>query len=825
MNAAAQPGRGRGTRVLLHVLAGLSGAVVLALEFTLFRGFAPVYGSSSYVIATVIAVVLVALALGYWWGGRLGQRAQDLRPLAWIWLGAAAWLAQAGPLASSTGWGLTPLFHPTWDQLGGSLPMAFWGSLASALLVAGPPSVALGMTSPYLIAWQARREGAGRATGSIYAAGTVGSLVATWLVPMVLLQVWGTWFTLFVLVGILIGMGLLLHVVGRRSDGEARSAPGPEALAQEGEPAPAETVGGIWWIAGITGLVVTVIEMGAIRFMAPWFGQSNVIWANVIGVILFAMAIGSWVGGRIAGRGLGFLAAMLLVSAAWLLAAIAFGPGLLDVLAPSEVGSTAMLTVTFSGSLLAGVVGFGPIIFCLSMAPAFLVQAGSLGDAGKAGKAAGVVLGASTLGGLIGILLTPTLGVPLLGSRTLMLLMAALLALVATALISRRGSQALRSPGGHALRLLPGILLGGLAGMLIVLTASKALRTHPGQLEELESGYQVVRVVEGDELIYLPGRHPYLRSPYGRAPMRFLRHDEDPETYQSVWIRPADEAARIELHNAETKRFESQPWPSDPSDDFLTGGRYFESMALGTWMIPQEGSRRIRVLVIGYAGGTIHRIMRRIRPPGSILDVTGIEIDPAVVEIADRWLGHAELRKAVAESDDELRLITGEDARTVVNALPPNERFDLVLVDAYARTNYLPFQLATREFFERIRARLTPRGWIGVNVLGGGARSPVTNSVARTMSVVFPGTWITPNNGYPGNVTLWSPAYGDEGPRLRWALLAPRMIRRVAFDLERLTVRFDVNGPEADGTVVFVDDHAPSDKLADEEFGLWSLWR
>ena len=43
-------------------------------------------------------------------------------------------------------------------------------------------------------------------------------------------------------------------------------------------------------------------EIAAQRLMAPFFGSSTVIWANTIAIVLLALSVGYWLGGRLADR-------------------------------------------------------------------------------------------------------------------------------------------------------------------------------------------------------------------------------------------------------------------------------------------------------------------------------------------------------------------------------------------------------------------------------------------------------------------------------------------------------------------------------------------
>lgn len=182
-------------------------------------------------------------------------------------------------------------------------------------------------------------------------------------------------------------------------------------------------------------------------------------------------------------------------------------------------------------------------------------------------------------------------------------------------------------------------------------------------------------------------------------------------------------------------------------------------------------------------------------------EVTGVELDPAVVRLAREHLGAL---------PSPLRLVEGEDGRTVLDGLPEDARFDLVLVDAYHRTQYVPFQLASREFFAACARRLAPGGAIGLNVnTPSGLAGGLAAALAATMAdAVGPsgGVWAVPNAQYTSNAVLWARRVAAP-PRVVAAL--PPSLSTAAFTLERFLVRAPRGG------LVLTDDRAPVERLSD----------
>ena len=81
-----------------------------------------------------------------------------------------------------------------------------------------------------------------------------------------------------------------------------------------------------------------------------------------------------------------------------------------------------------------------------------------------------------------------------------------------------------------------------------------------------------------------------------------------------------------------------------------------------------------------------------------------------------------------------LRVVTA-DARPFLRRT--HERYDLIVVDAY-RQPYVPFYLATQEFFRLARAHLRPGGILALNVATVRGDHRLARGIAGTLRTVFP---------------------------------------------------------------------------------------
>jgi spermidine synthase len=154
-------------RAFLFTLSFIEGASVMSAELIGAKMLAPYFGSSLYVWATVMAVTLGGLALGYFTGGFFAEKNKNNNFLFYIVLAAAIFTA------------FMPLSSQLILYITANLPL-LTSIIASTILFLMPPVFLMGMVSPLIIERLSDdTNNAGKISGSIYAISTLGGIIAT----------------------------------------------------------------------------------------------------------------------------------------------------------------------------------------------------------------------------------------------------------------------------------------------------------------------------------------------------------------------------------------------------------------------------------------------------------------------------------------------------------------------------------------------------------------------------------------------------------------------------------------------------------------------
>ena len=176
-------------------------------------------------------------------------------------------------------------------------------------------------------------------------------------------------------------------------------------------------------------------EICATRLLAPYFGQSTVVWANVIGLILIYLSVGYWLGGRIADRHpTQRVLGLILVVAALCTAVLPFIAR--PFLNLALQGFAAVSVGTVVGSFLSTLLLFSVPVTLLGMASPFVLRL-SLTDIDRAGRTSGRLSSLATVGAIIGTFGSALVLIPGVGTQRTLLSAALLVALVSIPLLMR----------------------------------------------------------------------------------------------------------------------------------------------------------------------------------------------------------------------------------------------------------------------------------------------------------------------------------------------------------------------------------------------------
>jgi predicted membrane-bound spermidine synthase len=167
---------------LIYSNAFVLGAVVMGFEMLGSRYLNPYFGGSVNTWAAIISSVLMALMLGYYAGGWLGDRVPSARILGGCIFIGAVYLGVTPVLADI-------FLEQIWLQLGDGLPAL----LTASCLLFAVPVLFLGMYLPFSVRLVLRSVAStGRITGGLYAVSTLGSVFGTLVTTFVLIPAVGT---------------------------------------------------------------------------------------------------------------------------------------------------------------------------------------------------------------------------------------------------------------------------------------------------------------------------------------------------------------------------------------------------------------------------------------------------------------------------------------------------------------------------------------------------------------------------------------------------------------------------------------------------------
>lgn len=537
----------------------------------------------------------------------------------------------------------------------------------------------------------------------------------------------------------------------------ATPSPRETQTPEKSVPAPRRTLQGwlLILLVFVAGAVSLAIELSASRLLAPYFGTSLFVWANLIGLVLLYLTVGYYAGGRLADRyprpemlyGITTIASLL----------VALIPVISRPILSWSLSSFSSYSISvFYGSLVAVLLLFALPMILLGCVSPYAIRL-SVEQVGRSGRISGQLYAISTAGSIVGTFLPVLVLIPNIGTyRTFLVFALALL------IVSIIGFFVIRTPvNGQSRRgpttrgtLLPflllipiGLSLFGLGGPI-----KPPGGTNGGGMliTERESPYNYIQVVRaGNETQLVLNEGQGIHSIYN--PNQILTRG---------------------------------PW------DYFMVAPYFNNP-------PFTSSQVQSACIIGLGAGTIPRELSTVYPN---MAIDGVEIDGEIVNLGRQYFNMRE---------PNLRIIV-QDGRYFLSTT--NKRYDLIGIDAYQQP-YVPFQLTTVEFFRNVKQHLSPTGVVVANAGRTSTDFRLVEALAQTMRAVFSNVYIIDTERFANSMVL-----GTNAPtqlanfRVNTSQLTDPLLSSVA----NASFLYGNMREEQRSNVYFTDDQAPVEQLIDQ---------
>ena len=161
----------------LEVTVFICGAMTMVLELVAARVLSPYVGSSNLIWTSIIGIMLVSMSLGYWIGGKIADKKQDLKDLSQFILIAG--------IATS----VIPILETVLvNGLAQMINQLIIVAIISATFLFGIPSFMLATASPIAVKLKNNEQKeVGTVSGKISSLSTIGSIIGTFVAGFILI--------------------------------------------------------------------------------------------------------------------------------------------------------------------------------------------------------------------------------------------------------------------------------------------------------------------------------------------------------------------------------------------------------------------------------------------------------------------------------------------------------------------------------------------------------------------------------------------------------------------------------------------------------------
>ena len=196
----------------LYLTEFFSGMSVMAVELGASRLLAPYFSSSQIVWTIIIGTIMIAMALGNYFGGKSADKDPDPDKLYKRILISAVWIAAIPFIGKLVILGVSALLIVTV-----STNFLIWAAFLACMIIFAYPLFLLGTVTPSLVKYTTDSlEDNGKTVGTLGAFNTIGSIIGTFAPTFITIPAVGTAVTFLIFSGVLLLLGIVYFISCKR---------------------------------------------------------------------------------------------------------------------------------------------------------------------------------------------------------------------------------------------------------------------------------------------------------------------------------------------------------------------------------------------------------------------------------------------------------------------------------------------------------------------------------------------------------------------------------------------------------------------------------
>ena len=421
----------------------------------------------------------------------------------------------------------------------------------------------------------------------------------------------------------------------------------------------------------LCGIALMGVETAANRLLAPYFSSSQVVWTIIIGAILIAMAIGNYLGGRLADK----------VKDVTLLYTLMLAAGAYICLIPF-VGRyiIAGITAIFALIVNSGLIIWSTIFVCIILFMPPLVILGMVTPSlikytmGKeaSGKIVGILESLNTVGSIIGTFIPIFITIPTMGTSYTFALFGGLICLISIIFI------------------LTGFIHNNKMRKQEAFSSDSENNENSGKLQKFSIKKYVLSLVASTFAIAGIVLSSFSSFVFWNDKEVIY---EDESIYNYLQVKEDKYAYYFSTNVLFTVQ-------SMIKKDMSLTGMYYDYCLSATYMANIDIKQDFNVLVLGNGTGTYATLLKHHVPYNT--NITGVEIDQKIIDLSYQYF----------MMPDDVYVVC-DDGRNFLNL--NKDKYDLIMVDAYSSIS-TPFAMSTVEFFSSVKDHLKDDGVMVMNI-------------------------------------------------------------------------------------------------------------